>query len=264
MKPLILLPTVPWRSESLVSILDVLGRQTVAPWVKVIVDPGGKLDDAVFDVFVQHITANFWPKNLQGEIVQGSTTKAQCVRWWHVEQCAPDQIVMTLDDDLVIDEHYVENMLESYNDLVGGSGYRIVLSGGGVDINCRWRHYYDVHDGCELAIPQTGLMVFRAGIWTGLSETRAAQHEYGHRRGGNEEVPLAVFAHEHGIRFFRPTGQVATPHKLAFDERSVSKTTQYNLRALLDWTRANTKWPYAKAYNDLLDGKVPRAPEGGE
>ena len=275
MKPLILLPTVHWRHESLAAMLEVLGKQTVAPWVRVIVDmtgiqQNGIHEDEVFDGHADEFAREHWPKGLVGEIVKGGGSRAQCARWWHVEQAAPDQIVMTLDDDLIIDEHYVERTLDAYNRIrdrmneaahYGGElqPEEFALSWGGVDRFYRWRHYYDVFDdACELVVPQTGLMCFRAGIWCGVGDTPAALHNYGHRRNGNEEVPLCVFAQEHGIRFFRPAGCIAKPHRLAFDDRSVSRTTQWNLRALLDWSVEHTSWKHAKAYRDLLDGKVPR------
>jgi hypothetical protein len=135
-----------------------------------------------------------------------------------------------------------------------------VISFGGVDFEYRWRHYYDDHGACELVLPQAGVMAFYADTFVGLGATDLAQRA--HVRGGSEELPVAAFLWNKFTPIFRPSGRGPTPHKLAYDPRSSSQTTQAQLRQLIEHCIVEDLWPHARALqrfssaNDLSRGKA--------
>lgn len=267
--PIVIVPHVSWRRLSLLQLLDSLSKQTRR--VKVIVlhdDPDeacGEHENIRLDQTTQRFLhrPKWWPLELKGGVTPSSRERAQCERWKLIEEIAthdtsPEGIwILTLDDDMQIPLNYIERTRQEFMRLESATTDP-VLSWGGVDTDYRWRHYNEQHGACELVLPQAGAMAFYADTFVGLGATKLAQ--LAHVRGGSEELPVAAFLEEKDLRIFRPSGCGPQPTKDAYDPRSSYKTTQVMLRTILDQCIADPNgWPHARAIQQLLAGKRPRA-----
>jgi hypothetical protein len=269
-KPIVIIPHVSWRRLALLQLLEQLVKQTKQVRVIVLHDDQDEAAGEHENVRLDQTTQRFlhrpvwWPAELLGGVTPTTPERAQCERWRIIEEAAQhdrsragDGVrVLTLDDDMIIDEGYVEHTLTMLG-IFGAYTTDPVLSWGGVDYDYHWRHYNESHSACELVLPQAGAMAFYADTFLGLGETPLAQTS--HIRNGSEEIPVAAWLWHRGIPIWRPDGKGPQPHKLAYDPRSSFRTTQDTLHRLLEQCIADELWSHAKAIKQLLIGKRPVA-----